>query len=231
MLYLYALVDATDGRSGDGRIRRTPAGPGQGMHGEPLVRVGEGSVVALAGTVDRAPEACAAALRGHDAVVRRLAEEFRALLPARFGMVLDDEAALRRVLTLRQASLGEALRAVAGCAQMTLRVFGPPGRIRTGGEASTGTGYLLARAHARQQDGAPEVVARLRARLQPFVHGERTERHGQAPLVASVHHLVPRAQVGAYRRALEAAAHDLHPWRLTATGPWAPYAFAPEAVA
>jgi len=242
MLYLYAVLEAgprAAGRAGGGRAR---AVGGDGMDGEPLALVREGAVLAVAGVVDRAPGASTAALRGHDEVVRRLAESARAILPARFGTVLEDESALRRTLALRQVDLRDALRAVAGCAQMTLRVFGPP--VGAGVAASpalraarppaapaTGTGYLLARAHARHREGAPDVVARLHALLEPFVHGERTERHARPPLVASVHHLVLRHQVAAYRRALAGAADDLRPWRLTATGPWAPYAFAPEAVA
>jgi len=48
---------------------------------------------------------------------------------------------------------------------------------------------------------------------------ERRER------IATVHHLVPRASVTAYARALRRAATDT-PLHVVATGPHPPYAFA-----
>jgi hypothetical protein len=43
--------------------------------------------------------------------------------------------------------------------------------------------------------------------------------------VASVYHLIPRASVPAYRRALQSAARDAGV-RVIVSGPWPPYAFA-----
>jgi hypothetical protein len=253
MLYLYAVVDVgarARGRAGPGGSSPDRPGVGHGLQGEPLALVDEGGVLAVAGAIGRPPAVSAEALRAHDEVVRRLARMSRAILPVRFGTVLDDEPALRRALGQRSAALREALRAVAGCAQMTLRIFGPasrpgvierpgrggPGAGRPPGPSASptgesGTAFLLARAQARRREEALDVVARLRARLEPFVQGERIERHARPPLVASVHHLVPTRQVAAYHMAVQAAADDLRPWRLAASGPWAPYAFAPEAVA
>ena len=53
-------------------------------------------------------------------------------------------------------------------------------------------------------------------------------RHDTAPLLASVYHLVDRSAVPAYRAAIERfVSTDV---RVVATGPWPPYAFAPEAL-
>jgi hypothetical protein len=240
MLYLYAVLDEgarSRGRRDAGGGTADRPGAGLGLLGEPLVFVAEAGVLAVAGAVTRAPDVSADALRAHDEVVRRLARMSRAILPVRFGTVLEDEPALRRALGAQRPALREALRAVAGCSQMTVRLFGPVPRAAAAPAdvaapaAQSGTAFLLARARARRSEGLPDVVARLRARLEPFVQGERVERHGRAPLVASVHHLVPTRQIAAYRLAVQGAADDLRPWRLAVSGPWAPYAFAPEAVA
>ena len=71
------------------------------------------------------------------------------------------------------------------------------------------------------------AVEPLRAALGPFVRAERLDRH-DGPLVASVYHLVPRGESAAYLAALEAAAPK-SALRVSASGPWPPYAFGPEA--
>ena len=76
----------------------------------------------------------------------------------------------------------------------------------------------------------PEI-APLRSALAPLVLAERAERHDRPPLLASVYHLVPRGRSRAYRRAVATARARLGAVRLSVTGPWPPYAFAPEAAA
>jgi hypothetical protein len=66
--------------------------------------------------------------------------------------------------------------------------------------------------------------------LAPLVRGERRERHERPPLLASVYHLVPRDGVDAYRTAVASAAEEAGV-RVTISGPWPPYAFAPDELA
>jgi hypothetical protein len=118
---------------------------------------------------------------------------------------------------------------------MTLRVFGPAPRptgssIR-GGKPGSGGAFLAGRAaKARAARTVPEIRA-LRARLRDMVRGERVERHALPPLLASVYHLVPRGSARRYRAAVRSAWSALAPVRVTVSGPWAPYAFAPEDLA
>jgi hypothetical protein len=65
-----------------------------------------------------------ATLSAQDALLRRLAPGVDAILPARFGTLLADDAALVQALAPRRGELAEALARVAGCEQMTLRVWG-----------------------------------------------------------------------------------------------------------
>lgn len=160
------------------------------------------------------------ALAAHDAVVRRLADRFDAILPVRFGEAMKDETELARRLSSRAAHLLEALEKVRGCAQMTLRVFGEPGPLEEPTEGGPGTRYLETRRRART---LPEIAPLLDA-LRPLVKDERTLRHDQGSYFGTAYHLVRRADVPAYLSRVESVRTDR---RVTVSGPWAPYAFAP----
>ncbi len=95
----------------------------------------------------------------------------------------------------------------------------------TGTAHGPGARYLASRRRARQ---VPEVEA-LRHGLGALIRAERAERHDRPPLLATVQHLVPRGQSARYLAEVEAAAPRLHPWRVTVTGPWLPYAFSEAA--
>jgi hypothetical protein len=160
------------------------------------------------------------ALAAHDAVVRRLADRFEALLPVRFGETVKDEADLAKLLGPRASRLSEALEKVRGCAQMTLRVFGDPEPIPAVDEGGPGTRYLETRRRARS---LPEIKPLLDA-LRPLLRNERTVRHNQGSYFGTAYHLVRRADVPAYLSLVESVRTDR---RVTVSGPWPPYAFAP----
>ncbi len=91
-----------------------------------------------------------------------------------------------------------------------------------------GARYLAARrAEWRRAREAPELEP-LRPWLEPLVRAERVTRHDTPPLIASVYHLIDRGAGAAYLAAVERVA--LAAARVVATGPWPPYAFAPEAL-
>lgn len=222
-LYVYAVVD-----------ERPPNPVGRGLAREKLLALPCGcGLFAVAGRMKQAPPLRGATLRGHDAAVRRLAEGAEAILPVRFGSFLADEAALRGLLEPYVKELGQALALVRGRVQMTLRVYGPEApAARPAGEGADlgpGTGYLARRrgAAAAKEDPA---IARLRAALEGLVRAERLESHPAPPLLASIYHLVQKGSEPSYLEAVRGAAAAMAPVRVTASGPWAPYAFAPEAL-
>ena len=237
-LYLYAVLGAVPS-----------ADAGAGLAGEPLRLLQCGEVLAIAGEMSEAPSIAPDALRAHDAVVRRLAESTDAVLPARFGMIARDEVVLCSRLEHAASSLREALARVAGREQMILRVFrdpapsaGAPGTsasqdapapsadVAASATGGPGARYLAERASARRAAAeVPELYA-LRPVLDRFVTAERVDRHDAPPLVASVYHLLARGEAAAYTEAVEHAAADLHDVRITVSGPWVPYAFAPDAL-
>ncbi len=218
-LYLYALV---------GRPVRRPLG--RGLGGEALRLIEVARLLVVAGRIDNAPRVTPTALRRHDATVRRLAGRTDAVLPIRFGTVVGDRLALARALAPRAAGLREALALVAGHEQMTLRVYGEA--VTTSDESATesagaGQRYLERRLRARR---APEVDPVRRA-LHGLVSAERIERHERPPLLASVYHLVRRGDSKRYLAAVAAASARLAGVRVSPSGPWPAYAFAPDAVA
>jgi hypothetical protein len=229
-LYLYAVLG------------EAPAGAlGTGLAGERLRLVAGGGVFAAAGDVEAPPSPTPEAVRAHDAVVRHLVALADAVLPARFGTVASDDAALSERLTRAGDGLREALRRVAGREQMILRVYdaatpreasGAPAREDAGAAAAGGPGtrYLAERVRAQRVSAQAHELGPIRAALDRFVSAERVERHETPPLRASVYHLVPRGAAASYTAAVEEAASALAGVRVTVSGPWAPYAFAPDAL-
>jgi gas vesicle protein GvpL/GvpF len=219
-LYLYAVLAAPP--------RATAL---RGIGDAPVRALRVGDLVAAVADVTTAPPVTAAALRTHDDVVRALAAGAAAILPARFGSVVDDERTLSDLLTAQASALADALVLVDGCEQMTARVFGPAAAVATHAApapAATGTEYLEMRRRAVERASQVGEAAVLRARLDGLVRAERAYRHDVPPLIASLYHLVARGRAAEYRAIVDEAAEALAPARVTTTGPWPPYAFAPE---
>jgi hypothetical protein len=220
-VYLYALLSA-----------EPSCETGSGLCAEPLRTVMLGGLVALVGDVTRVPPPSAVTLRAQDAVLRRLAAGLDAILPVRFGTLLADDAALTEALQARRPQLTRALSRVAGCEQMTVRVWGEAPEAAPAapaGGGGPGTQYLAGRreAHARARR-VPEL-APLRARLGDLVREERAERHDRPPLLATVQHLILRGTGPRYVETIHAVRDGLRPWRVSVTGPWLPYAFSEDA--
>jgi hypothetical protein len=220
-VYLYALLSGTPACE-----------TGLGVCAERLRIVATGGLVALVGDVVDAPAPSALTLRAQDAVLRRLAIELDAVLPVRFGTLVSDDVALAEALARRQPQLTRALGRVAGCEQMTLRVWGevaPAEAPTPAAGGGPGTRYLAGRRHAHERARRVPELEPLRIRLADLVREERVERHDRPPLLATVQHLVRRGAGARYVDVVNTARDSLKPWRVSVTGPWLPYAFAEEA--
>jgi hypothetical protein len=217
-------------------LLREAAALGEGIADEPLRAVDCGAMLAVVGDVAAMPVADAGALRRHDAVVRRLHTTADAVLPVRFGTTAADERSLVDDVGMRAEALAAALDLVRGCYQTTVRVFGdaaacPDDTPDVESGTGAGTRYLTARRRAATRAQAVPEIAPLRAALGNLVRAERAHRHDTPPLLASVYHLVRSADAGVYNATFEAALPELAGIRVTRSGPWAPYAFAPEELA
>lgn len=232
-LYIYALVEIRGARRGSPVDR--PIGPRsrKGVRGERTRMHPAGRIGAIVGEIDLAPEPIESALRAHDAIVRQADRAWTAVLPVRFGTTVADERALRRLIQDRRQRFTRALAHVRGRVQMTVRVFGTPPPVREDARAAVGrvkgrgTRYLrMAAAVEARLKRLPEFDP-VRGAVADLVHDERVEPHSSPPLVASVFHLIDRARARSYSRAVRSAA-VLTPLRLVVSGPFPPYAFAPD---
>ncbi|HEU4565403.1 MAG TPA: GvpL/GvpF family gas vesicle protein [Gemmatimonadaceae bacterium] len=191
-----------------------------------------------------APEATAERARAHDAVVRA-AMAVETPLPARFGQVAADDAALAAAVEGRAASFAEALAHVRGAVEMTVRLLPggaeasrPPGAAPRAVEGSaavrSGRAYLE---RVRERTAAEEEWRRRAGFLQDEVsHAvaaivrDETRPALLSPVATlAMAHLVPRERVGAYRAAIGGLRERDPALPMMLSGPWAPYSFAPHA--
>lgn len=224
-LYLYAVVDGL------------PALPrARGVTPGPLRQVKAGRLLVVAGAVPGGfvPAASLASLKAHDRVVRRLWSSARAVVPFRFGAVVESQAELRRLLRPGQEPLRQALALARGRAQMALRLLTVGGRARrlpepVPDEKSSGASYLRGRLQRERWLREVPELAEVCAAVAPWVRARKARRaDGRGPLLATVFHLVDRSDVRAYRRAVRSTVPLPQGYRLVVTGPSPAWAFAPE---
>lgn len=184
------------------------------------------SIAVIAGPIRNESLSTEDALLAQHALVVAIADRVDPLLPARFGtrMTLSQiDTALRP----SQTALVEALEHVRGRRQMTVRLFGASAVEQPPPERMTGTAYLAQRraaAHTMPNESTP-----LRNAVKRFVVDERIQP-GRGSVRATLFHLIARDDIDQYRDAAEdaGAALALQSWSATVTGPWPPFAFAPE---
>jgi hypothetical protein len=215
-VYVFGLVDAKAGGFTEAghRIEFVPAG----------------AVYAAVERLGERPAVSEEALRAQHRIVERIAAKVEAVLPARFGSLVDLEE-LERVVALRREAIRDALELVRGRTQMTVRLLDGVARApvaargHRGAEAASGTEYL----QARRQAGVrvlPPAVAAVTAAVRDIVAAERSEA-GEGRVAATVYHLVAHTGVQRYRKRL-AAVQPGDQQTLSISGPWPPFAFVPE---
>jgi gas vesicle protein GvpL/GvpF len=214
-LYVYALAD-----------QRLPRAS---LHGHRIESVRVGGIYALGERVDRLPPVTEEALREQHAIVLQLAARAPAILPARFGSLVDDKE-LARIVEARREHLRDALDLVRGREQMTVRFIGEavatdvqPATRAAGG---AGTRYLQRRRLAAGYP-LPDAVTKLADAVRGVTAAERAEP-GQPPVRALVYHLIDRGAGDHYTRRVADVAARLAPYEVKVSGPWPPFAFAPE---
>ena len=171
------------------------------------------------------PEFTTDAVRQQHDIISRLTSRLSVVLPARFGSVTD-EPSLRALVSRHRLEILGAFEQTRGCAQMTIRVFGPdPVTHEARPVARTGTEFLE-RARERSKHVPPET-ATVREEMSAYVKAERIASGERSGLV-TVFHLVPLERVDSYRRRASGLQSMLPRHAVTVTGPWPVFAFAPE---
>jgi hypothetical protein len=214
--YVFALVD------------RIPSGqPGRGLGNRLTVRSIPGGLLVVEQRAD-VPPVEFGTLQKHQAVVTRIAERVPAILPVRFGTLLETSE-IDEALDERDDEIAEAFDLVRDRVQFTWRTRrhegAPAARARRRSAApQSGADYL--RRAARAANPAPAAAFRaVRSKLRALVVRERFQA-ATATVPDTLYHLVERTAASRYGAAAAALLQDDS--RFTMTGPFPPFAFAPE---
>jgi hypothetical protein len=176
--------------------------------------------------VTRRPPVSEAALRSQHEIVSLLAESVDAILPARFGALVE-RAELEALVARRRDRIARTLALVSGRVQMTVRTFrsdssgGSPGNRPVRPKPVSGTEYLAQRRGALRPFDGP--AASISAALAPLVREER-RYPGDGRVEWTLYHLVDRITLPEYERVMSAFTSEA----VSVTGPWPPFAFAPD---
>jgi hypothetical protein len=191
-----------------------------------LERIAIGAIAAIAERRASVPSLSERSLRDQHRVVVALHRQADALIPVRFGALLERDE-LERIVRRRRSVLARALTRVRGKAQMTIRVAGPA-RLRPPASTSSasGTAYLAERARAARPFVPPDAEA-VRLAVRALVVDESIEA-GRGGAGAVIHHLIRARDADAYLRRAGGALSEVPSDTLTISGPWPAFAFAPE---
>ena len=184
----------------------------------------DGAIAAIAERVLEPSLPSEASLREQHAIVVDIWRRTGGLIPVRFGTIMSEADLTARVAAAAPA-LARKLQQFHGRVQMTVRVFedvSPPERGPLPG--TSGTAYLKA---LRDRAAAvSRLAADVRSPVESLVLEERLES-GRGRLRLSLFHLIDAEDEAPYRAALEVFAGE-GSRRVTVSGPWPPFAFAPE---
>jgi hypothetical protein len=218
--YVFALAD------------RVPAKRlGRGLTGALRARSVAGACAIVERRAD-VPPAAFGSLSAHHAVLVRLSEAVPAILPVRFGTLLD-EGALEEALAERDEELAEAFALVRHRVQFTWRHRAPartqlprPPAGPASGALAPGAGAAYLRRAATGARSAPPASFRLlRDQLRSFVVRERFQP-ASSGMPDTLYQLIDKPAARRYRA--RARSLTLTSPRLIVSGPWPPFAFAPE---
>ena len=208
-VYLYAITDNCEARVPDG-LDLLPVDGIAGVYGSAPE---EGEM-----------EATEAGLWAHEAVVEALMED-GAVLPARFGTVLESVDRLRDELVGRQQEFARGLDRVRGRVELGVRAVWPD---RSAATAPADSGRVYLERKVAEQRAAEEAVASVHEPLTRLAV-DATVRVERTPCLMVIGaYLVGRGDVARFRGEAERLARTLDGVSLACTGPWPPYSFTAE---
>ena len=172
----------------------------------------------------------------HEAVMESLMTH-RAILPARFGVVVADEASVQTALEERYVDFIANLERVRGRVELSLRALWKDSltqqeQIHRGSYSEQGRGreYMLARLEAQRgimsrKEQAEDLADRAHAAL-ARISADSVHRVLTTPrLLLTAAYLVERNAVAAFRDKVASLSADHPALRFLCTGPWPPFNF------
>lgn len=161
-------------------------------------------------------------LRSQHTIVMEIFARVDAILPVRFGTWIERRELLD-VIERRRSAIADSLALVRGRVQMTVRfphAAAPAADERSRVPRESGTTYLRMRRSALLS--LPADVTAFKAAVTDLVVAERTAAKSDNSAF-SLYHLIARDVVAEYRAAIEPFLNTV-----SVSGPWPPFAFAPD---
>jgi hypothetical protein len=185
-----------------------------------------GGVHAAIERLTERPTVSETSLRTQHDIVMRIFDNIADVVPARFGALIE-EGELRDILAARRSLIQDALTLVRGRVQMTVRFReapeSMPARKPFGANgAMSGTAYLEARRSAARTM-MPALAGVVSTAVADMTIAERSEPATERTH-AALYHLIDRSRVVRYSDALS----RLQSPAISVSGPWPPFAFAPD---
>jgi hypothetical protein len=185
-----------------------------------------GGVHAAIERLTERPTVSETSLRTQHDIVMRIFDNIADVVPARFGALIE-EGELRDILAARRSLIQDALTLVRGRVQMTVRFReapeSMPARKPFGANgAMSGTAYLEARRSAARTM-MPVLAGVVSTAVADMTIAERSEPATERTH-AALYHLIDRSRVVRYSDALS----RLQSPAISVSGPWPPFAFAPD---
>lgn len=156
-------------------------------------------------------EVDADALWRREALLEELMEQ-RALLPVRYGTLVEDDAAAAAAVAGRGEALAGALRRVRGAVELSVRAVAAD-------EPDEASPSERLQARAARERTAAALHERLAAAAREHA------RHGGRELLRAAY-LVDRADVGRFVSVVRELQAEHGELSILCTGPWPPYSFA-----
>jgi hypothetical protein len=162
----------------------------------------------------------------HALVVEELMTRSAAVLPGRLGQRYAGTDELERSVRAESTRLEAALRQVAGCVELGLRVLAPAQAEEI--VPPTGTAYLQARLDERRE--AERRALEVHEPLARLARASTRHEHAAHGQVLETAYLVPTQELEHFRNELERIESSQAELDFVCTGPWPPYSFAAEAL-
>lgn len=211
-LLAYAITDAP------GLDAPRPAG----IDGAPVHAISAGPLTAVVQEVETVPLPAPEALWTYEQVIESLMSR-ATVLPVRYGTLLGDEAAVRRMLEARRGPYLASLDRIRGAVELGVRgqwTNRPEPAVTA---PASGTDYMRTRLNDRRR--ADAVAAQLRQQLGARARAVRVRVLPAPSVPVSAAFLIDRGGEPGFVTAVGALAAELAETDLVCTGPWPAYSF------
>lgn len=180
----------------------------------------------------------------HEGVVEKLMEDF-AVLPMRFGAILEEEKQIKMILKRYHQEFQDNLVKVENKVELGVRILWDSERIKNKiidanekiknitlrvNKKSPGERYLLEKMGGELierilNERADTLIARIHKRLERYADDSRLKRLATPKMVLSASYLVPREKIDQFKTEFQEIRKKYKKLAFLYSGAWPPYSF------